>query len=417
MKRILIIAEQYYPLMVPGAFRVASFARYLPECGFEPIILAPNWNHDNAEFACHGKTAMYVTGSESYSPCEVNQYRISERRETAVERYFNAVVRRRFPRLRDASNARQRAEAIHRNEPYNAVIASGPPQFVWHVASDLSKIFDIPWVADVRDVSGQIVGYDSTPVPIRWMKRFLGIKNIERDLLNSAAFVMTVSDPLREILRSRGIPRTHVILNGFEELEYQQDPHVPKKFRILHAGSIHAYRDPSILLDAVDEIVTEMPEVAGQIEIAFYGNVDQAVCFFHERPCQRVAICHPVIGRLELIPLLMGSNILLHLSTAGSKGILTSKLMEYLGAGQPILTIPGDGDVVDAFLKETGSGISCSTVQCAKEFVLEQWQRWNQGLPSNYQVSPAVKRRYTRRIQCERLAKLLLTTLEREAAP
>src|SRR5262249_61665328 len=39
MKRVLLLAYMFPPIVDGGAFRPASFARYLPEFGYEPIVL------------------------------------------------------------------------------------------------------------------------------------------------------------------------------------------------------------------------------------------------------------------------------------------------------------------------------------------------------------------------------------------
>ena len=39
MKKILIISYYYHPDLAVGAMRAVKFAKYLPENGWEPVIL------------------------------------------------------------------------------------------------------------------------------------------------------------------------------------------------------------------------------------------------------------------------------------------------------------------------------------------------------------------------------------------
>lgn len=411
MKQLLIIAEQYYPLMVPGAFRVGSFAKYLPNFNFQPTILAPNWTAETAKFAAHGRESAYIPLAEQLSPVAINKYPINCFHENRTLHLVKSLIRPQFGRMHNTKNVVSAALKLFENQQFDAVLASGPPHFVWQAAKEISRKKHIPWVADIRDVSGQIPGIKSQNLFVRALRegiqaerRFL---NAEKVLLEDAAAKITVSDPLRQLLESRGLSNVHVILNGFDEEEHQVTRHKFPKFTILHAGTVHKYRPAGVLLDALDDICKESPQIANTIAIYFYGDEKNLQSELSTRSCKSLFEFRPTIPKSELLPLLHGANVLLHLTTPGAKGIMTSKITEYLGARRPILTVPGDGDCVDALLSETGSGKSCGSPAEAKKFLISEWENWRMGRDSNYAPRSETLGVFTRRVQCQRLSQIL----------
>jgi hypothetical protein len=199
----------------------------------------------------------------------------------------------------------------------------------------------------------------------------------------------------------------HVVLNGFDEDEHKVVRHRFPKFTILHAGTVHKYRPAGVLLDALDEICRESPQIIESMQIFFYGDEKNLQAELSTRLCKSLFEFRPTIPKAELLPLLHGANILLHLSTPGAKGIMTSKITEYLGARRPILTVPGDGDCVDALLAETGAGKSCGSAAEAKKFLVSEWETWRRGRDSNYIPQNQSLDVYTRRIQCQHLSQIL----------
>ena len=139
----------------------------------------------------------------------------------------------------------------------------------------------------------------------------------------------------------------------------------------------------------------------------FYGDQKQAADFVEGRPCNTVMRGCRTVPKSELIPVMKSAAVLLHLSVAGAKGIMTSKVTEYLAAGPPILTVPGDGDVVDALLRDTGAGESCADVNSAFAFLLNRYEAWTASGPQVTASTTADLQRFSRRHQCEKLARHL----------
>ena len=104
----------------------------------------------------------------------------------------------------------------------------------------------------------------------------------------------------------------------------------------------------------------------------------------------------------------LGADVLLHLTwPKGQKGFYSGKIFEYLYARRNILAIPGDGDVVDSLLRETGAGISIETPEEVAS-KLAEWQREK----TQYGVLTYMGRekeitKYDRRISTGKLSEIL----------
>jgi len=109
----------------------------------------------------------------------------------------------------------------------------------------------------------------------------------------------------------------------------------------------------------------------------------------------------------ETINIEKQAAVLLFLSHSNAKGIMTSKIFEYLGAGRPILSIPGDNNVTDALLKETGTGISASSPDELARIILSWYDEWQKKGAVTYKGRIDKIQKYTRRNQTRRMVQVL----------
>lgn len=406
-KKILVIAEQYFPLNVPGAYRISSFAKYLIAAGYEVKILAPLWTEENSDVACFGKNQAYTQDSALLSPAEVIRFKVCNRLERAWERYYNRIALRRYDRRQDANAAVKKGLQTYTRYRFDLIIASAPPDYVWYVGSTLSEKLSIPWIADARDVQGQFQNEYKESALKNSLKKLLNIANIESNILRTSTRILTVSQGLAELLNKKGLKNVLLIENGYEEADFKVEPETSNKFRLLYAGTVHPAQRIDIVLDALDELVAELPQFQESAEFVLYGNRLVDTVLFTNRPCSSVVRLCGVIEKRQLIPIMLGSQLLLHLSFQSSKGITTSKLSEYLATRVPILSVPGDRDVVTQTLLESRAGEIASDVREAKEKIRAAFVAWKQGNNSKTNLADSYLESYTRRHQVQKLVSVI----------
>ena len=415
MARVVILTRTYYPAELPITFRVASFARWLPDCGHSVRVIAPEWNRAST------RSNPYLAGALADA--------IPDERKAEIV-FFPASPsvyndwRGKYPALQPFTGnpdlIRKMVEAgkqLYQREPFDVILATAPPFVSMLKAADqLSRELGVPWVADMRDISGQFpekreAGLFGAAVSLvrrltRVRERWIAAETL---FCNRAFVTTTVSDSLADMLRMQGVRRVEVILNGYEEAHFKVPPIAGSKFAVQYFGTFNVYFEITPLFDALDKLLHDEKIDPADFEVVFWGS--QVASFVEplvsSRLCRKVVKAKSHIPKTEANARMKGSQVLLHLSYRGTKGLFTSKLMEYFAAGAPILSVPGDGDVVDHFLRDTGAGVSLDDPGAIAEFLLKHYQAWKRGETIANSVDPGIKEFYTRRKQAEKMARLL----------
>lgn len=248
------------------------------------------------------------------------------------------------------------------------IYASYKPATSLLIARKIALLFDIPWVAELRDLWTDN-HYYAFPSWRKWIE-----KSIERRVLSSTSAVVTVSEPLAETLRSKVQAPVATILNGFDPNDY---PAIEGKLfsedrlNIAYTGMVYAGKqDPSPLFAALKGL-----HCADKVRVYFFGRYLQEI----ERLAEQHGVKH-LVSVSEAVPygqaiqIQMQSDVLLLLlwNDKGERGVYTGKLFEYFGARHPILAIGSENGIAGELIQERKAGmISNDPAELAKQ--LEEW--------------------------------------------
>lgn len=250
----------------------------------------------------------------------------------------------------------------------DVIYASAWPITSLLVGAALSREFSIPWIAELRDLWLDN-HYYRVPFWRRWIDRV-----VEKRLLTSAALLVTVSEPLAEILEQKFCRPTKVVLNGFDPADVALVDHPRQKdiLTISYTGMIYpGRRDPRPLFEALKLI----GPLAKRVRVRFYGRILPGVQALIEsyglEDC--VEIYAPVPYR-EALKIQSESDILLLLmwDIPEERGVYTGKLFEYLGARRPILSLGLEYGVAADLIRERAAGIVTNDSKCVAQ-ALTQW--------------------------------------------
>src|SRR5262249_9288758 len=162
--RALILAYDFPPLVSVGGLRPYSWYRYLKQFGVEPTVITRQWSNH------HGSALDYVATSDSKEVgVEASQFgtilrapykpnlsnRLLQHSRTRV-RLIRRVITAWYevgqfilpigPKRRLFSTAR----SYLRQHGADVIVATGEPFVLFMYASQLSKEFGVPWIADYR---------------------------------------------------------------------------------------------------------------------------------------------------------------------------------------------------------------------------------------------------------------------------
>jgi glycosyltransferase involved in cell wall biosynthesis len=237
--RAVILAYDFPPLVSVGGLRPYSWYRYLKQFGVEPTVVTRQWSNE------HGSALDYVAPSESKEiVVEASQFGTILRTpyEPNLSNRLLQRSRRRFPFIRRAITAwyevgqyilpigprRQlfvTARSYLRQHGADVIVATGEPFVLFVYASQLSKEFGIPWIADYRDPWT----HDRARLPWRIFRAWNAM--LEAKFTASASAITTVSEFFRDLIATliKGKP-IHVVPNGY-------DPEAVNRARGIEQGS------------------------------------------------------------------------------------------------------------------------------------------------------------------------------------
>jgi glycosyltransferase involved in cell wall biosynthesis len=426
MKNVLILSHSFPPVNTISVYRYLSMARYLPQCGWNALVVTPEWTFDKraileARLAFAAGTmntfARWDPGFTADDHLRVEKAPFRSRQELGESRWKELWSRIRGNYLDylmgDLSQAvlRKGREVCHRVK-IDAILSGGDPEYQFQVARQLCREFKKPWVADYRDLVDQNsvkTGNMMARVRTHLARRALIARN-NRNVQTASARV-TVSDGLAEILRARNRIPVHVIMNGFDPNDFRPFLGPSRKanpcFTVSYGGTLSDFRDPSVFLDGIDLVLKAEPEAKQKMQVVFFGQSSDAIRGKLSRIKHReVIVSGGTLTRPVMLERFCTSDILLFVSEP-AKGIATGKLFEYLGSERPILSVPGDGDITDRILAETKAGVVATTPGAVARQLRAWYQEWREtGMVASRCLKEEVYK-YTRQSQAQQMAKVL----------
>lgn len=247
-------------------------------------------------------------------------------------------------------------------EKIDAIISTSSPLTCHLVAYNLKSYYDIPWVADLRDLWTQNHNYNYSFLRKHFEKK------LELKILSKAQVLTTVSQPLAEKLKKfHKKERVYSIPNGFDPEEVSTTEPYDNKFRITYTGAIYfGKQNPVPLLRAVSDLISESKLQVEDISIEFYGGNHEWLNEYIEKyEIQNIVNLNGYVSREKAVEAQRKSQLLLLLNwndPKESEGLYSGKIFEYFAARRPIISIGSHIEVVKELLDKTSAGIYASNL-------------------------------------------------------
>ena len=180
---------------------------------------------------------------------------------------------------------------------------------------------------------------------------------------------------------------------------------------IAYFGILYPFRDPRPVFAAIDQLAHEGAIDLSMVRVRFYGTPRfQVEANANGFGCQNVVETPPRVWRAEMLELQRDASVLLNLQSAEAGGAVPSKLLEYLGAGRPILNVPGDGGPIDEVVRRTNSGVTARNETEIADALRAWFAEWRLRGVTSVAINEEAAMGYTRRGQAKLLAELLNAT-------
>lgn len=290
-KRVLFLAYRFPPNGAVASYRAARITKTLCDAGWEVDVATVS--PDGSRFSHHDESTMRMV------PDAANVFRledkdlydkvISPHSKTGKLRVSRGVHRvwNRARRLLTTgpvksyvhqvtlssrthgvpstltgvywgSEVAKAVMAQHSHHPYDLVVATTPPRHVAAVGYLISRMWEIPFVVDYRDLwLGNPLSDPS-----------LQIQSFEDEMLSRAAGIIAVTRGFAHELSKRTATPVTTIYNGFDPALFPAASPQPGALRLVHAGTLYEGSSLAPLVEAIGRCVP------GSVSLDLYGRID-----------------------------------------------------------------------------------------------------------------------------------------------
>jgi hypothetical protein len=219
------------------------------------------------------------------------------------------------------------------------------------------------WIADYRDL---------------WSQNHVSQNNeslqesFERSILAKASACITVSQGCRRDLRNVYKGPIHVLYNGFEKMGNVKPIPKSDKYRILYTGQIYRkYQQIDLLLEYLSNVDESISE---KFTFEFVGNSSKFISKNFSKQFKSISKNVYLGGDLDHLKTIEHqekADFLLYLTwnSQTDRGVVPTKIYEYIGSGTPILSFGEiqDGEC-DRLLAKSGNFLRIQNFKQLQDF-------------------------------------------------
>lgn len=234
---------------------------------------------------------------------------------------------------------------LRKGDPPEALVTFGSPMSDHVIGLELKKRFGWPWLAHFSDpwVDNIFKNYN-------WLTRSMNL-SLERQVVESADRLIFTSSETVDLIMAKYSPslrsKARLLPHAFEPGSYQLLP-IGSDSRIVirYIGDMYGRRTPEPLFSALKSILVSEPRLLDDVSFEFVGSMHDlkvSQMGFTDLP-QGLVDFQPTVGYAESLDLMTSADGLLVIDAPAAESVfLPSKLIDYIGAGRPVLGITPPG--------------------------------------------------------------------------
>lgn len=423
-KKVLIFTYYFPPAGGVAVQRFLKFSKYLPQFGWEPIIVTVkngSYPYYDESLLKELSPELKVYRTDTFEPFELyNLLKGQKGKAMPVVSVGAQQKRSLFQRLSEYVRANyfipdarkgwvpyavKQAEQIIKEYTIDAVITTGPPHSTHLIGLQLKEKYGLKWVADFRD---PWIGIFYNNILPRTDSTKQKDKALETQVLQTADLVTVISPGMKKEFESRA-RAIEVVMNGYDEQDFEKpvEQAGSSVFTIRYVGNLMASQNTSGLWSALKRLKQEgyhyKLEFIGRVDevikesIALNGLTDNSTYVDFVKHQQAINLMQQADMLLFAIPDVKDNAL-----------ILTGKLFEYLASKSNILSYgPVNGNAAE-ILQSTGRNNMIDFADTNESYkqlksALDYYAQHKQG----YKYTNGAEKVYSRKNQAGLLSGLL----------
>ena len=390
MKKCLLIAYYFPPRASIGSQRPSKVAKYLPEFGWEPIVLTaklPGKPVDGVRIIETDYTDVLASTKSLLGFDQKKGVYQQLGIQTSMNPDYTKWKSKAIKLTRDLiaypdeqrgwhKHAIKSARKFLDDEMVDVILSTSYPVTSQRIARELKKAYQIPWVADLRDLWSQNHFYSKAC----FIKHFE--RRLEQKTFALADALVTVTprfaDKLKTLHEDKDIS---CITNGFDPDDFVKAPQkITSKFTLTYTGVFYnGKRDPSLLFEAVSTLINENKIDRNLIEVRFYGPQQDWLSYVTQKyNLDGIVNLYGNVSREKALEKQQESQVLLLFLAKNNneEDVYPAKVFEYFGAGRPIVAVGGTGGAVKDLLEKTNVGDFAVDMNSLKSILCKHYQQY-----------------------------------------
>jgi glycosyltransferase involved in cell wall biosynthesis len=398
-----------------GVYRPLSFVKYLARAGWEITVVTPRpgefWITDES-LSAQIPPGVRVVRTRSLSPTRLLTRRGPDSRRSSsgfgALRRISELALVPDPYVGWVPFAASAADRLCREEPFDAVYSTSPPDSTHLAARRVARRHRIRWIADFRDPWISLYLKDP-PTPLHRLLH----RRMERLVVTSADEVVAATEWQAEEIRRRYGRTARLIRNGYDEEDFESPIPAPAAggpLTITHCGMLTLGRRAGSFLEGLALFLEREPSARGDVRAVFIGARESA-----NEELPRPDLLADAVGFEGNIPHAAcvererRSDVLLLIKHDDDRyrGLVPGKLYEYIGARRPLLALVPPGEAAETVVRlRRGETASPDDPAAAAAAIGRLYRLHCEGaLESSYDLSERPE--LTRRAAAEELDRLL----------
>lgn len=343
-RKLLLLSRCFPPLLSVGGKRAYHFARYLRECGWEPIVVTsplPKRAPIDHSFSDLDVIRTYSYLSPRFWPrpdiSYINDLEPIKTRQNAISKWGKlklplghdvAAFPYAFPKLLQ----------LCKSERVSMVLATGGPASTLVLGACIARFTRLPLCLDFRD-----------PWTLNYLQneKNQGTRQFERmaekSLCQQANLIVFSSKSCRDAYAALYPSLTEKMISVYTGFDSScRPPSRPpfKSFTLVHFGNCHGARDLSTVLWALYFVRREIDFPRGSIKLLNLGRIqDKDVELATQLDLMDALEFCPPIDYHNGISLLRAADMLVLLGYGIEKSFIPAKTFDYLLARRPVLCV------------------------------------------------------------------------------
>ena len=390
-EKVLVVTDSF---PATGGSRIDKFVKFLPDFGFEPIVLSAQETYSSK--AAELRLRLYPAQLKTYRADSIGWSYLTERFlcRNPSTKFYRLLAFLSFPErcvlvpdymVRWIPRGIRLAKEIVRREGIRVVLTSSPPESTHLIGMNLKRSLGIRWVADFRDLWTERKHCYRPPTPAHdWL-----VRRLENKVFTSADYIIAnTPENAERHIQCFGLSRSRigVISNGFDRDDLMQHRLKPSRgvFRIGYAGAFDKHDFPwRIALEALNKLAIEVGR--GRIKLVHCGHVSRQLSgYLLERQMTDLVDLHGPLPHQDALSLTIDTEIrlLLLYENSYSAAIVPQKLYHYLIMGGPILAIAPEDGATASIITKTAMGSVVSPkrgIDAVYEVLKRYYLAWQSG--------------------------------------